>query len=242
LSFLRYCGRVLHVALSHSLHAAHSIILVLLIVAGLATSLIPSLEIIPDLHGWQVAASVLTAIVGVRLLLAPFWIWQEGRATIQKLEAEILQLKQVDYAHGLGLTQVQPSVDLGNLKNSLELRLQLSNSVAAPLKFVVDRYVQTIGEKEVVTKSANPAVIPKAGQMTFFPNVGFSKTDYDSFRERETGTLAFTIVYGPPNGPYSRRMAKTLHISVFKRPDRKKKASTFTINWIVQTETDEPLS
>jgi hypothetical protein len=70
LSFLRYCGRVLHVALSHSLHAAHSIILVLLIVAGLATSLIPSLEIIPDLQGWQVAASVLTAIVSVRLLLA----------------------------------------------------------------------------------------------------------------------------------------------------------------------------
>jgi len=236
LSFLRYCGRVLHVALSHSLHTAHSIILVLLIVAGLTTFLVPDLEIVPDLHGWQVAASVVAAIVSVRLFLAPFWISQEDGKTIQSLEAELLRLKQVDYAHGLVLSEVQPSVDLGNLGNSLELRLQLSNLVGSPLKFFVERYVSTIGGKQVVAKSANPTIIHKESRMTFFPNSGFSKSDYSAFKERETGTLAFSIVYGPPEGAYTRRMEKTLRIDAFKRDDQ----NTFSINWIVQTETDGP--
>jgi hypothetical protein len=141
-SFFRYCRLVFHVALSHSLHAAHSIILVLIIVAGLLVYLFPAIEIVPDLHGWEVAALVLGGIVAVRLLLAPYWIWLVDKAALLSLETEVSRLKEIDYSHGLALLKVQPALDPSNLENTLEFRLELRNLVQAPLKFFVERLVQ----------------------------------------------------------------------------------------------------
>jgi hypothetical protein len=46
----------------------------------------------------------------------------------------------LDYEYGLALAKVQPSVDIDNLENTLELRFELLNH-NAPLRFSVERYV-----------------------------------------------------------------------------------------------------
>ena len=69
-----YLWLVIGTAWRHSFHAAHSVILALIILAGAVTSFVPQVEVMVDLHGWQVAAIVLGSIVGVRFFLAPYWI------------------------------------------------------------------------------------------------------------------------------------------------------------------------
>jgi hypothetical protein len=74
-----------------------------------------------------------------------------------------------------------------------------------------------------------PCDRPTTGSMTFYPNLGFQQEllDFQRLKDRETGSLSFGIVYGPPNGPYFRRTSKTLRIGAFKRTD------SFSINWII---------
>jgi hypothetical protein len=85
-----YCRRLLHTAWRHSFHAAHSIILALLILAGLLTYFFPQVEIMIDLNGWQVAAAVLGSIIVVRLALAPYWMWKSDQKEIATLKADFL--------------------------------------------------------------------------------------------------------------------------------------------------------
>jgi hypothetical protein len=87
MGLLRYLLVVIKTACKHSFHAAHSIILVLIIIAGLATYFVPGIEIMVDLHGWEVATIVLCSIVGVRLFLAPYWIWKADQKRIGELSS-----------------------------------------------------------------------------------------------------------------------------------------------------------
>jgi hypothetical protein len=84
-----YCWLVIRTAWRHSFHAAHSIILALIIAVGLLTYFIPQLEVMIDLHGWQVATVVLAGIVLVRLVLAPYWIWTDDSRIISDLNSKL---------------------------------------------------------------------------------------------------------------------------------------------------------
>ena len=86
---LAYSLLVLRTAWRHSFHAAHSVILALIIAAGLLTRFVPRVEVMVDLHGWQVATAVLGGIIAVRILLAPYWIWKEDRTQEDILRATI---------------------------------------------------------------------------------------------------------------------------------------------------------
>jgi hypothetical protein len=94
--FLTYLRRVLWTAWEHSFHAAHSIILALIIAAGLLTYCVPRVEIMVDLHGWGVAAAVLASVIGVRLFLAPYWIWKEDQELIERLKEQIESAEVVE--------------------------------------------------------------------------------------------------------------------------------------------------
>jgi hypothetical protein len=64
-------------------------LLALIIVAGTVTALVPQVEVLVDLHGWQVAGAVLSAIVAVRLLLAPYWIWKGDQGRLAALGNQV---------------------------------------------------------------------------------------------------------------------------------------------------------
>ena len=89
-----YLWLVIKTACRHSLHAAHSIILVLIILVGLVTSVFPQVEVLPDLHGWQVAVAVIVGIVTVRLLLAPYWIWKNDQGRLAALSDQVAKKEQ----------------------------------------------------------------------------------------------------------------------------------------------------
>jgi hypothetical protein len=65
------------------------VILALIILAGILTGLVPGIEVLVDLHGWQVATVVLGGIIAVRLFLAPYWIWKEDQNKIEALDARL---------------------------------------------------------------------------------------------------------------------------------------------------------
>jgi superfamily I DNA/RNA helicase len=84
-----YLSLVIRTAWRHSFHAAHSAILALIIAAGLVTYFVPQVEVLVDLHGWQVATFVLSSIVVIRLLLAPYWIWIDDQNRLALLNDQL---------------------------------------------------------------------------------------------------------------------------------------------------------
>ena len=100
---IRYWWLVLRTALSHSLTVAQDIIFILLIVTGLAAWKIPVVKTVLakadiDIGGWQIATIVLGTIVGIRLVMSPYWIYQEQAVTITSLSKRLqnrLSKKQV---------------------------------------------------------------------------------------------------------------------------------------------------
>jgi hypothetical protein len=84
-----YCWLVVRTAWRHSFRAAHSIILALIVAVGLLTYFIPQVEVMIDLHGWQVATVVLASIILVRLVLAPYWIWRDDGRIISNLNSKL---------------------------------------------------------------------------------------------------------------------------------------------------------
>ena len=81
MEFLEYCWRAIVLAFSHSISISQAIIFVLIIIFGFAGLRLP-----PDISGWQIAAGIFGAVILVRLLLAPYWIWQEEH--VARLKAE----------------------------------------------------------------------------------------------------------------------------------------------------------
>lgn len=156
---------------------------------------------------------------------------------IQGQRVEIASYQQVDYSYGLGLAEIIPSLDIRNPDNCLEFRLHLRNDVTdAPLRFFVDKIEYTIEGKTVSAAAASPATLAKGGTLVFFPNAGFSRKDYNSFKMRTTGLLQYTIRYGAPNGNYTRSTSKAFDLQIFKQPKQQ-----LAVNWTVRTESDSQI-
>jgi phosphate/sulfate permease len=92
-----YLWLVIKTACRHSFHTAHSIILALIILAGFVTSVVPQVEVLVDLHGWQVAAAVLGGIIAVRPLLAPYWIWKNDQGRLAVLRDQVANKVQNEH-------------------------------------------------------------------------------------------------------------------------------------------------
>jgi hypothetical protein len=175
------------------------------------------------------------ALTGLAGLVIGMWLnlFVRQKESGSAATAERNQGQSIDYAHGLALQQIQPSLDLGNAVDTLEIRLVLKNAADGPLKFTIEHFdVEMFGN--VTRVAGTTAVIPKDGNLTIFPNKGFSKTQYIGFKSRGVGRIEYSILYGHPDKAPSRRAYKLLHLDLFK------KRQGFSLNWIVQNETDEP--
>ena len=91
MAFFEWLVLVLKTAFSELLDIAQTIIFLLIIGAGLFTYL-SGVKMAHDLGGWAVAAIVLGTIVCLRLILAPYWLWQEDRQKISALSQSIADL------------------------------------------------------------------------------------------------------------------------------------------------------
>src|SRR6266702_7734094 len=89
MEFIRYWCSVLRMAWSHSLGRTSDVLLCVVIVAGFATLFVPTIHMGIDVNGWQVAAIVLGCIVGLRLLVAPYWIHKSDKAILEELRSKL---------------------------------------------------------------------------------------------------------------------------------------------------------
>jgi hypothetical protein len=86
MAFWRYWWSVFKLAWRHSFSATQNIIFAAFLLVGIASKAIPGLSSMTEaVAGWQVAALILAGIVGVRLILAPFWLAQELRDRVETL-------------------------------------------------------------------------------------------------------------------------------------------------------------
>lgn len=76
-----FYARVVLVACRHSIDWTQLVLFLLVLVTGFVASIAPPIlrPLIPDLSGWRFALWTLGAVVALRLLLAPYWLWQEQR-------------------------------------------------------------------------------------------------------------------------------------------------------------------
>jgi len=66
------------------LETTHSVLLVLIIAIGIVSYFVPALsiwgiQVTPNsMHAWQAVALTLAAIVVARLVVAPYWLWEDA--------------------------------------------------------------------------------------------------------------------------------------------------------------------
>jgi|SRR6266480_787363 len=85
LGVLRYWWLVLRMALTHSLGSTQDTLFFLAIAVGVFTFAVPNVQVL-DVTGWQVALTVFSGVVILRLLLAPYWIYKADQQTIERLQ------------------------------------------------------------------------------------------------------------------------------------------------------------
>ena len=141
-----------------------------------------------------------------------------------------------DYSYGLPLENVVGSLDPENKDNTLEIRLVVRNVASGPAKVLLEKMRVTIEDRFVEVTNI-PFVLPRDLRLTVIPNAGFKLEAYRKFKDRTTGQLEYSMLYGHPSEAYSRRATKTLQLDVFKRKNPGKKES-LTVNWLLRTEDD----
>jgi hypothetical protein len=165
------------------------------------------------------------------LLNGLIWFYRQRRPSQQRIS--------FDYSYGLALEQIYPALDLGNLENTLEMRLVIRNVANGPLRYEIDKF-QFIVEDRFVNATIKTSVIPRLMSTTIFPGAGFKKDAYEQFQERTTGRLEYLIKYGHPEFPLSWKSEKTIELHLFKKADDQGNPGVNLV-WIIANEKDEPL-
>src|SRR4051794_28300531 len=83
MQFFKFYGLVIREAFRHSLDIAQSILFIVLLAAGAVAygnpGIKPTIEAY-DLGGWKVAVIVFGAIILMRLVMAPYWLWKAAQS------------------------------------------------------------------------------------------------------------------------------------------------------------------
>jgi hypothetical protein len=79
MDFIRFYARVVREAFRHSVDFAQAVIFIVLLLAGLVAAGNPGAKMMLEsfeLGSWKTAALVLGGIIGIRLVMAPYWLWK----------------------------------------------------------------------------------------------------------------------------------------------------------------------
>lgn len=182
------------------------------------------------IEDYGVLAIALTALGAFAAII---WSWN-GLVWLRRQRRPSKAMLDFDYSYSLALEQVVPALDLENERNTLEFRLVVKNTSQRPIRMqpekiefrVEDRFVEAIPRGSII--AANMSI-------TIIPNRGFSKDAWLTFKDRTHGSIVFSILYGHPDYPFSRRAIKYLDIDLFKTDEGK----GVIINWLISHEADQ---
>ena len=145
-----------------------------------------------------------------------------------------------DYSYGLSLENIIPAFDKNNIDNTLEFRLVIRNHANGPVKMLVEKLHATVEDRFFDTPGQVSVTLPRMGNITIFPGGGFNKEAFAKFKDRTYGTLEYSILYGHPEDPFSRKCTKNVALSVFKDVNDKGEP-TVAITWIIKEESDSEI-
>lgn len=128
-------------------------------------------QVLTDLL-WQIPLWVAVAVLGVRLLLAPYWIARDQRLKIRELEQELARLLD-EYTHALSIEQIDHQERLQlNRQGTAPIRrdgcllFRLNNTIPRPIEFVMRKIV--VNGNELTNFSNRGAVISANSKTTFY--------------------------------------------------------------------------
>jgi hypothetical protein len=140
MNFLRFYWAVFRESFRHSLDIAQGAIFIIIIVGGVIATGNPRAKMTldqMDLSGWKAAAIIFGLIILIRLLLAPYWLYQ--RSIARNIETPE---RTIDF--GLRCTGFTVAKD-----EFTQVRFSLTNSLNIALQYQVDD-VCVILEGEVI--------------------------------------------------------------------------------------------
>lgn len=167
---------------------------------------------------WEKTKYVLagTAMFFLILWSVAAFVWLASRSSPQIVKAH------QDYSYGLtfeGLSMVwdpeQPS--------PLQFGIQLSNYNNGPIKYQIEEFDVRVGTRALprYTKGTLKSIMPRGARRTS-RSVPFSASDLAGLDGEQNGTIDFSIAYGHPELPPTRRLSMKLAITlVFNRPPGK---------------------
>lgn len=91
MALFRFYLQVVFTACRHAVDIAQFWLFLLAVVAGAVAGFFPPLlrPFVPDVTTWHVLVAVLAVVVVGRLLLAPYWLWEEARAEAAHAQAAL---------------------------------------------------------------------------------------------------------------------------------------------------------
>jgi hypothetical protein len=147
-------------------------------VVGLITYFVPQVREKVELPEWELASFVLSSIVALRLLLAPYWIWKEDgdRILAEKKRADEL-LRRLDNKEVLVSQNASKRGILDDIAQAISYAVNnLANfrPLASGEPHAVDSLERAVDEwcTEVSEKLQNREVF-NSGEQTHFDNLGF---------------------------------------------------------------------
>ncbi len=215
MGLIKFYGLIIREAFRHSLDIAQAIIFVLLVFSGFITArnptLKPTLESL-DLGGWQIAAMVFGAIIAIRLILAPYWLWRAAQDRITSAPQNT-----VDYQLRV--------VGFGNRndkrKKIIQVFFNLRNALPIPLEYVVEDVEVTVaGDRNDNPKFESMGGIVPALAVNTFDFAPIALTSSTWIKSGTEGTAAITYKYGVAGRRFTRRAKFVCKIIIEKHQVR----------------------
>ena len=202
MGFFKFYWLVFREAFRHSLDIAQAVIFVCLTLGGLIVAQNPASKPMIDalnLGGWQIAAIVSGTIIGVRLLLAPYWLWR--RAT-----AQVILTPERSVDHRLRF------FGFGNQNNKQKRAIQIFFILSNSSYFHLIRYEVEEVYVEIDGKTADENVAFVNRGETVEPNTKYNFYYHWIFLNSKqwikpgtTGHASISYKYGIAGQPFTRR-------------------------------------
>lgn len=157
-----------------------------------------------------------------------------------KSNSDRTAMPEADYSHTLAFAGLQPSLDLKNEHNRLEVRVVLANKGDRPVHYRMDKLEMTFGSYRVETHVPRSFLVAKGDTSVFFPDGGLTAAQYRSLPERPVGHLDMVIDYGKPDADFARRLSLSLRLDLFKQNPGHPNENA-SLNWVIRDQHEEPI-
>jgi hypothetical protein len=213
MGFFRFYGLVIKEAFRHSPDLAQTIIFFLLLLAGAIAygnpGLKPTIETY-DLGGWKVAALVFGAIIVIRLVLAPYWLWKSAQA-----RSVAAPERSIDYK--LTISSISSRNDKKAKAIQIIFGLQSSSYFYSIQYEVEEVYAEVDGKTvdgEIVWRNKGEIIPPTSKYYFDYPWIYLKSNRW--IRPGTEGHVRIVYKYGAAGQPFTRRVSYAAPIVIEK--------------------------